>query len=223
MGACNSALSANAGKTRHYINVVCCSLLIEDPAVELSPGSMRWPPGVNTDGYIVRSLPPYAPRLLGLRSPPPHPHFSVAPFQLGIWTGPFLVGDMDWPLSGWGSGPAPFQLGIWTVKTINNLLLCCIFASCYVELRPRISTLRCCPYMHHVFLRFFSQVLHRVVPLAKILPARTVPKPKPVCAWSQALPFLGRSVESSKEPLLVSGPSLPFLEMFGEEACASVV
>ena len=28
--------------------------------------------------------------------------------------GPFLVEDMDWPLSGWGYGLAPFQLGIWT-------------------------------------------------------------------------------------------------------------
>ena len=38
----------------------------------------------------------------------------MAPFQLGIWTGPFPVGDMDWPLSGWGYGLAPFRLGIWT-------------------------------------------------------------------------------------------------------------
>ena len=28
--------------------------------------------------------------------------FRIALFQLVIWTGPFLVGDMDWPLSGWG-------------------------------------------------------------------------------------------------------------------------
>ena len=28
--------------------------------------------------------------------------------------GPFLVGDTDWPLSGWEYGLAPFQLGIWT-------------------------------------------------------------------------------------------------------------
>ena len=28
--------------------------------------------------------------------------------------GPFPVGDMDWPLSGWGYGLAPFRLGIWT-------------------------------------------------------------------------------------------------------------
>ena len=39
--------------------------------------------------------------------------FCMASFRLGIWTGPFLVGDMDWPLAGWGYGPAPFQLGIW--------------------------------------------------------------------------------------------------------------
>ena len=39
--------------------------------------------------------------------------YALAPFQLGIWSGPFLVGDMDQPLSGWGYGPAPFRLGIW--------------------------------------------------------------------------------------------------------------
>ena len=33
--------------------------------------------------------------------------YGLAPFQLGIWTGPFPVGDMDWPLSGWGYGPTP--------------------------------------------------------------------------------------------------------------------
>ena len=27
---------------------------------------------------------------------------------------PFRVGDMDWPLSNWRYGLAPFQLGIWT-------------------------------------------------------------------------------------------------------------
>ena len=68
--------------------------------------------------------------------------FGLAPFRLGIWTGPFLVedvdqplsswgyglplfhlgictgpfslGDMDWPLSIWEYGPAPFHLGIWS-------------------------------------------------------------------------------------------------------------
>ena len=40
--------------------------------------------------------------------------YGLAPFQLGIWTGPFPVGDVDWPLSGWGYGLAPFRLGIWT-------------------------------------------------------------------------------------------------------------
>ena len=35
------------------------------------------------------------------------PH-GLALFRLGIWTGPFLVGDMDCPLSSWGYGPAPF-------------------------------------------------------------------------------------------------------------------
>ena len=30
------------------------------------------------------------------------------------WTCPFPVADMDWPLSNWGYGLAPFQLGIWT-------------------------------------------------------------------------------------------------------------
>ena len=40
--------------------------------------------------------------------------FCMAPFRLGMWTGPFLIGDMDWLLSEWGYGPAPFQLGIWT-------------------------------------------------------------------------------------------------------------
>ena len=38
----------------------------------------------------------------------------MAPFWLGIWTCPFPVGDMDWPLSGWGYGLAAFGLGIWT-------------------------------------------------------------------------------------------------------------
>ena len=28
--------------------------------------------------------------------------YGLAPFRLGIRTGPFLVGDMDWPLSGRG-------------------------------------------------------------------------------------------------------------------------
>ena len=46
------------------------------------------------------------------------PH-GLAPYQLGMWTcpfltGPFPVGIMDWPLSGWGYGLAPFQLGTWT-------------------------------------------------------------------------------------------------------------
>ena len=43
-------------------------------------------------------------------------HFGamMAPFQLGIWAGPFAVGDIYWPLSSWGYGPAPFRLGIWT-------------------------------------------------------------------------------------------------------------
>ena len=40
--------------------------------------------------------------------------YGLAPFQLGIWIGPFPIGDMDWPLSGWGYGPALFQLGMWT-------------------------------------------------------------------------------------------------------------
>ena len=31
----------------------------------------------------------------------------MAPFRLWILTGPFPVGDMDWPLSGWRYGPAP--------------------------------------------------------------------------------------------------------------------
>ena len=32
----------------------------------------------------------------------------MCPFRLGIWTGPFPIGDMDWPLSNLGYGPAPF-------------------------------------------------------------------------------------------------------------------
>ena len=36
---------------------------------------------------------------------------GVTLFRLGIWTGPFPIGDM---LSSWGYGPAPFQLGIWS-------------------------------------------------------------------------------------------------------------
>ena len=43
-----------------------------------------------------------------------HLQFLVAPFQLGIWTGPFPVEDMDRPLSSWGYGLTPFRLGIWT-------------------------------------------------------------------------------------------------------------
>ena len=39
----------------------------------------------------------------GIISPP-----GLAPFRLEICTSPFLVGDMDWPLSGWGYGLAPF-------------------------------------------------------------------------------------------------------------------
>ena len=34
------------------------------------------------------------------------------PFQLGICISPFSVGDMAWPLSGWGHGVPLFQLGI---------------------------------------------------------------------------------------------------------------
>ena len=34
-----------------------------------------------------------------------------APFELGIWAGPFPIGDMDWPLSSWGNGLVPFRLG----------------------------------------------------------------------------------------------------------------
>ena len=30
----------------------------------------------------------------------------MAPFRLGIWTGPFLVGDIDWPVSVRGYEPA---------------------------------------------------------------------------------------------------------------------
>ena len=35
------------------------------------------------------------------------PH-GLIPFRLGIWTGTFLVGDMDRPFSSWGYGLAPF-------------------------------------------------------------------------------------------------------------------
>ena len=31
--------------------------------------------------------------------------YGLAPFHLGIWTGPFLVGDTKLPLSSWKSGP----------------------------------------------------------------------------------------------------------------------
>ena len=34
--------------------------------------------------------------------------YGPAPFRLGIWTGPFPVGDMDRPLANWGYGLAPF-------------------------------------------------------------------------------------------------------------------
>ena len=37
--------------------------------------------------------------------------YGLAPFQMGIWTGPFLVGDTDWLLSRWGYGSALFWLG----------------------------------------------------------------------------------------------------------------
>ena len=40
--------------------------------------------------------------------------YGPSRFRLGIWTGPFLVGDRDWPLSGCGYKPGPFQLGMWT-------------------------------------------------------------------------------------------------------------
>ena len=36
---------------------------------------------------------------------------GLAPFQLGTWTGPFPVGDIDRPLSSWGYGLARFRLG----------------------------------------------------------------------------------------------------------------
>ena len=45
------------------------------------------------------------------------PH-GFAPFRLGIWTGPFPIGDMDWPLSNWGYGPA-------------LSLTCCPLTECY--------------------------------------------------------------------------------------------
>ena len=43
--------------------------------------------------------------------------------------------------------------------------------------------------------------------------------------WSPtgAPPFSGQSVESVPRPILVLAPSLPFLETFGEKACASAV
>ena len=40
--------------------------------------------------------------------------YGPAPVQLGTWTSPFAVGDMDWPPSGRGYGLVPVQLGIWT-------------------------------------------------------------------------------------------------------------
>ena len=39
--------------------------------------------------------------------------YGPAPFHFGIWTGPFLVGDMDCPLSNCRYGLAPFRSGIW--------------------------------------------------------------------------------------------------------------
>ena len=33
--------------------------------------------------------------------------YGLAPSWSGIWTSPFLVGDMDWPLSSWEYGLAP--------------------------------------------------------------------------------------------------------------------
>ena len=38
----------------------------------------------------------------------------TCPFPLGDMDRPLPIGDMHWPLSSWGYGPAPFQLGIWT-------------------------------------------------------------------------------------------------------------
>ena len=37
--------------------------------------------------------------------------YGLAPFRLGIWIGPFPVGDMDRPLSGSGYGLAPSGWG----------------------------------------------------------------------------------------------------------------
>ena len=101
MAACNSALRAGSGKTRRYINVVCCSLKI--PPLELIPSSMwrcsrgecRWLHSAFTLSW--RSS------IFGAKDIHMHTHTSVwplsgwryglAPFRLGIWTGPFLVGD----------------------------------------------------------------------------------------------------------------------------------
>ena len=69
---------------------------------------------------FIRSLNPrflHGPCLVG--------GYGPAPFRLGICTGPFPVGNMDRPLSGWEYGPAPFRLGIWTGRVKAGLMSLC--------------------------------------------------------------------------------------------------
>ena len=47
-------------------------------------------------------------------TPMPQLRIWTSPFQVGDMEWPLFSGDMDWPLSGWGYGPAHFQLGIWS-------------------------------------------------------------------------------------------------------------
>ena len=74
----------------------------------------------DTDGPLSGSGYELAPFQLGIWTGP-FAARDVAPFRLGLWTRRFPVGDMDWPLSLgtlplciWGYGPAHFHLGIWT-------------------------------------------------------------------------------------------------------------
>ena len=103
MAAYNSALSAISGKTRRYTNVVCYSLKIPPNPPPSTPARCGGALGANAGGCIVRSHCPYAPRLLGPRTPTPTPTLRC---------GPFPVGDMDRPLSSWGCGLALFFLEV---------------------------------------------------------------------------------------------------------------
>ena len=78
--------------------------------------------------------------------------------------GPFLVGDMDWPLSGWGYGLAPFWLGIWTGPfpiDMDRSLSCWGYGPT-VPKPPCTSTVLC---SHHYPVKPSILLVHWVLPM----------------------------------------------------------